>query len=106
VLGTCLSFDGTDDYVRVADTAELRITGDISVSAWIKPTGARSVESIVSKRYEFELGPAHSVAPYPLRWSHKTEDGMLVSGDLECSSPATWCRSELRARTPFLYPRI
>jgi hypothetical protein len=60
VLGTCLSFDGTDDYVRVADTAELRITGDIPVSAWIKPTGARSVESIVSKRYEFELGPAHS----------------------------------------------
>jgi glucose/arabinose dehydrogenase len=86
VLGSCISFDGSDDYVRVADTAALRITGDISVSAWIKPTGTRSVQSIVSKRYEFELGPVHSVAPYPLRWSHKAAGGTLVSGDL---APAT-----------------
>ena len=65
-IGGCLSFDGSDDYVRVPDTAELRITGDLTVSAWIRPTGARTTMAIVSKRYEFELGPVHNVAPYPL----------------------------------------
>ena len=88
VLGPCLSFDGTEDYVRVADTAALRITGDLTISAWIRPTGSRTTMAIVSKRYEFELGPVHSVAPYPLRWSHKEPGGALVFGDLAPSIEA------------------
>lgn len=44
-IGGCLSFDGTDDYVRVANSAALRITGNITISAWIKPTGSRTVQS-------------------------------------------------------------
>jgi large repetitive protein len=89
--GGCISFDGVDDYVRVADTAALRLTGDLTVSAWIKPTGARSLQSIVSKRYEFELGPLHDAAPYPLRWSQKQPDGTLVSGTLAAAiEPDQW----------------
>jgi hypothetical protein len=81
-VGGCLSFDGVDDYVRVADSAQLRITGDVTISAWIRPTGSRTTQSVVSKRYEFELGPIRNVAPYPLRWSQKQPDGTLVTGNL------------------------
>ncbi|MGH2931418.1 MAG: PQQ-dependent sugar dehydrogenase, partial [Gaiellaceae bacterium] len=87
-IGGCLSFDGSDDYVRVLDTAELRITGDLTISAWIRPTGARTTMAIVSKRYEFELGPVHNVAPYPLRWSYKDPVGTLVLGSLTTSIEA------------------
>jgi hypothetical protein len=30
------SFDGIDDYVRIADSQSLNITGDLTVSAWIR----------------------------------------------------------------------
>ena len=86
--GGCISFDGADDYVRIPDSAQLRLTGDVTVSAWIKPTGARSLGSIVSKRYEFELGPVSDSAPYALRWSHKEPGGTLVTGDLAASTEA------------------
>lgn len=32
-----LDFDGTDDYVEVLDSANLRITDEITIEAWIKP---------------------------------------------------------------------
>jgi glucose/arabinose dehydrogenase len=80
--GSCIAFDGVDDYVRVDDTAALQLTGDVTISAWVKPTGARSLQSIVSKRYEYELGAIDDTAPYPLAWSHKEPSGTLVSGPL------------------------
>jgi hypothetical protein len=89
--GSCISFDGSDDYVRVGDAAALRLTGDVTVSAWVKPTGARSVQSIVSKRYEYELGAIDGAAPYPLSWTHKQPDGTLVSGQLVGAvTPEQW----------------
>jgi len=36
------SFDGSDDFVEVADDASLSITGDISISAWLKLDGANA----------------------------------------------------------------
>jgi hypothetical protein len=38
-IGGCLSFDGVDDHVKVAHAAQLQLTGDVTVAAWIKPTG-------------------------------------------------------------------
>ena len=35
VVGKCLDFGGTDEYVSRAHTASLAITGDITISAWI-----------------------------------------------------------------------
>ena len=32
----CQSFDGSNDYIIVSDSAELRITGDLTVEAWLK----------------------------------------------------------------------
>ena len=102
-VGGCLSFDGTDDYVRVADSAPLRITGNLTLSAWIKPTGARSVQSVVSKRYEFELGPvqgtgalsAELVAQGVERHTRLRQPG---SGDGE--QPVAARRSRPRRRHP------
>jgi Concanavalin A-like lectin/glucanases superfamily len=86
-LGGCLSLDGIDDYVRVRDAAQLRLTGDVTVAAWIKPTAlGAGKRSLVSKRYEFELGAIHESAPHRLQWSHKDASGTLLSGDLTAST--------------------
>jgi hypothetical protein len=37
-FNSSLGFDGTDDYVSVADSSVLDITGDITVSLWAKPS--------------------------------------------------------------------
>src|SRR3989344_5667051 len=36
ISGKCLKFDGTDDYVLMADSASLQISGNITMSAWVK----------------------------------------------------------------------
>ena len=84
-IGACLSFDGSDDYVKVLDAAALKLTGDVTVAAWIKPTSLTAKRSVVSKRYEFELGPNDAASPYALQWTHKTSGGSAVSGNLTTS---------------------
>jgi hypothetical protein len=34
-----LSFDGVDDYINAGNKSNLNITGDITIGAWIKPSG-------------------------------------------------------------------
>ena len=36
-VGGALSFDGTNDYVVVSNSGDLRITNNITIEAWIKP---------------------------------------------------------------------
>jgi hypothetical protein len=36
-------FDGTDDYVRIADSQSLNLTGDLTISAWIRTTTLYSI---------------------------------------------------------------
>jgi glucose/arabinose dehydrogenase len=81
-LGGCLSFDGVNDYVKVLDTAALRLTGDVTISAWIKPTALGVKRSVVSKRYEYELGPLEAAWPYAADWSHKAPGGAQLSNTL------------------------
>ena len=81
-IGACLSFDGVDDYVKVADTAGLKLTGDVTVAAWIKPSALGTKQSVVSKRYEFELGPIAAASPFGLGWFHKEPSGTAVTGKL------------------------
>ena len=38
-FGSALEFDGTDDYVEVGDSDILNITDEITIVAWVKPTG-------------------------------------------------------------------
>jgi len=38
VSGSCLAFDGTDDFINCGTNANLKITGSITISAWVKPS--------------------------------------------------------------------
>lgn len=52
-IGSALDFDGTDDYVSVADTSTLRFdsgSSDFSVFAWIKKDAINTSYQIVDKR--------------------------------------------------------
>jgi len=40
--GTALSFDGVDDYVNVGNNANLQITNQITISAWVKISTANT----------------------------------------------------------------
>jgi glucose/arabinose dehydrogenase len=84
--GGCVSLDGADDYVRVLDAAALKLVGDVTISAWIRPTALGTAQSIVSKRYEFELGEISAAAPHGVRWTHKASGGTVVSGSLTSST--------------------
>jgi hypothetical protein len=42
VLGNALEFDGLDDFVSVPDDASLNITDEITIAAWMKPSGESS----------------------------------------------------------------
>jgi len=58
--GKALNFDGFDDYVEVADSDSLDITGEITIEAWIKPKEYTHTGWVVSKSdaYYFALGSA------------------------------------------------
>jgi hypothetical protein len=43
-------FDGTDDYVNVADDTSIQIAGDMTITGWINPTGTTSHRPLVYKR--------------------------------------------------------
>ena len=46
-------FDGADDCALIGDPASLRITGRITVSAWIKTKATDGLRDIVAKGYSF-----------------------------------------------------
>ena len=46
-MGQALIFDGDDDYVEVADSASLDITGDLTIEAWVKFDNFASPHSFV-----------------------------------------------------------
>ena len=54
------TFDGIDDYIEVADSASLTVTNEVTMEAWVYPTGAGSDPTyggvIISKDGEYQLG--------------------------------------------------
>lgn len=57
--GRALRFDGVDDWVTVPDDDTLDLTGDLTLSAWIKPEAANPFMSVLMKEatgsYEYAL---------------------------------------------------
>ncbi|MDP2668785.1 MAG: LamG domain-containing protein [bacterium] len=51
-IGQGLSFDGVNDWVTVGNPSSLRITGDITVSAWIKFNGGTGEKDLVAKWHD------------------------------------------------------
>ena len=43
VANSAYSFDGVNDYIRIPDSAGLNITGDFTVSAWIRTTAVGKI---------------------------------------------------------------
>jgi hypothetical protein len=62
-LDYAASFDGVTGYVVVPDAAPLRITGDLTIEVWVKPTGTMSG----NKDLVVKAGPGGIAAPYKLR---------------------------------------
>ncbi len=57
--GNALSFNGTSDYIDCTDTAELEVTGEMTISAWIKPTegpNATVPQRTIASRYTWQTG--------------------------------------------------
>lgn len=50
VNGSCIQFDGIDDYVGCGTNSNLDITGDITIAAWINPLSLK-ITPIVRKGY-------------------------------------------------------
>lgn len=48
-FGSCLSFDGADDYVNVADSPSNSLIGALTISAWINVTNYTTYNGIVGK---------------------------------------------------------
>jgi len=59
-IGNALDFDGVDDYVNVGTNSALNITGDVTVSAWVKHDTSLGADVVVGK-----LG--NSLLPYSIR---------------------------------------
>lgn len=72
-VGNCLVFDGVNDYINISDSNSLKINGDLTISAWIKPLSLASQRQVlVDKGYnsEFRLGFINNVSPYPIYAMH------------------------------------
>ena len=66
VFGTCLKFDGTDDYVDCGNGASLNITNQITISAWVNPvTSAHDGFNIVSKKTNWQDFNGYNLMIYP-----------------------------------------
>jgi hypothetical protein len=56
-VGQALSFDGSDDYIDVPDSAALSLTGDMTISAWVNPSNLANIHGIIGKTYSNVPGP-------------------------------------------------
>ena len=66
--GKALSFDGENDCVKIADSADLQLTEDFTLEAWVKPQGDGDSEPIL-----FKEGPG----------AYGLYDGLYNEGNME-----------------------
>ncbi len=51
------NFDGTNDYISLGDPAGLKITGQITLSAWVKPDAVNGLRNIINKGHDTTSSP-------------------------------------------------
>lgn len=73
VVGSAGNFNGSNNYVSVSDGSSLDITGDMSISAWVKP-------SIIdgTSRVFLEKGDGASARQYGLRLSSGNQWALFI----------------------------
>ena len=64
--GSSLSFDGSGDFVRVNDHSSLRLTGQLTLMAWVKETAVGQYAKVISRRtgYHFYFLGVDNGHPY------------------------------------------
>ena len=81
--GGALAFDGIDDWVTIADTDTLDLTGGFTLSAWVNPTVLSGWRTVIKKErpdglvYALE---AHDNAPRPAAFVNMTAGDVATSG--------------------------
>ncbi len=79
-VGKAISFDGSDDLVKVTDATSNQLTGDFTAEAWIYRTGAGSsgvVDTVISK-----WGATADVESYSFTISRDTSTGCSATNML------------------------
>ncbi len=56
LAGSCLIFDGTDDYVNIGNSAALNVGNVLSLEAWVKPDTMTTRQGIFSTAYTNSTG--------------------------------------------------
>ncbi|MFN0060536.1 MAG: DUF2341 domain-containing protein, partial [Planctomycetota bacterium] len=60
IIGNAISFDGSNDYISVADSASLDITGSGAISAWYRLSAVGTWRSLVDKGTANDPGETHN----------------------------------------------
>jgi hypothetical protein len=69
------SFDGVDDYIEVPHSNSLSITGDITMSAWVRTNGSngQNYQTIISKRQTYWTWEYNMILSYHNNIVHNTK---------------------------------
>ena len=103
-FGRALTFDGVNDWVTVANAADLTPTAGLTVEAWVRPTTLSTWRSVVTK----ERPSAPTYALYANNNLNRPTGRLFTTSDILSSGPAalpidtwthlamTWDSSTLR----------
>jgi len=81
VHGWSLKFDGVDDYVEVPDSPTLRITGGITIEAWVRVSRENHDQAVVCKGLDYLLNIWGTNRPRP---------GVVEVGGIDPSGDEYW----------------
>ena len=96
ISGQGLLFDGENDYVTIPDSNSIRISGDITISAWIKTSELRYLDPIISKgpgdhSFGYYLGTGTGYPPHQASFQlHPTGEQGFDLHSVETLSAGTW----------------
>lgn len=60
-VGRAFSFDGTNDHIQALDAPGIDLTGNFTIEAWIRDSGATGERCIISKRNPDNLDVSYSL---------------------------------------------
>jgi hypothetical protein len=83
-FGGALSFDGVNDWVTVADTAALDLTGALTLEAWVRPTALAAWRTILLKEQTGGL----VYALYVTETGSRANGYLRIGSELGLSAPA------------------
>jgi hypothetical protein len=105
-VGQAFSFDGVDDYVNVPDSANLEVTTQFTLEAWIKPDDVSTWRQIISKfgaaghyAYQYGLAPNGALRVDISAGGNTYDDLTSPTGLL---SPGTWAHVAVTFQSGFL----